>query len=157
MKQKVFKAQSCPTLSDSMDCSPPGSSVHGILQAKILEWVAIPFSRGSSWPRDQTWVSCIACRFFTIWATREVLNAISQSQKDKYCIVPSLFIYEALGSSQTYTNRKLNGDCQGLREGGNGELFNENSFSFARWESPGGGWWWWLHNKNVLNAAELFT
>ena len=54
-----------------MDCSPPGSSVHGIIQARILEWVAIPFSRGSSWPRDQTWVSCIAGRFFTIWATRE--------------------------------------------------------------------------------------
>ena len=57
-----------------MDCSPPGTSVHGILQARILEWVAIPFSRGSSPPRDWTWVSwnsCIAGRFFTIWATRE--------------------------------------------------------------------------------------
>ena len=42
--------QSCPTLSDTMDCSPPGSSVHGILQARILEWVAIPFSRGTSEP-----------------------------------------------------------------------------------------------------------
>ena len=47
-------AQSCPTLCDPVDCSPPGSSVHGILQAKILEWVAISFSRGSSHPRDQT-------------------------------------------------------------------------------------------------------
>ena len=46
-----------------------GSSVHGILQARILEWVAIPFSRGSPQPRDQAWVSCIAGRFFTIWAT----------------------------------------------------------------------------------------
>ena len=54
-----------------MDCSPPGSSVHRILQAKILEWVAISSSRGSSWPRDWTWVSCIAGRFFTVWATRE--------------------------------------------------------------------------------------
>ena len=54
-----------------MDCSPPGSSVHGILQARILKWVGIPFSRGSSWPRDQTRVSCIAGRFFTIWVTRE--------------------------------------------------------------------------------------
>ena len=50
-----------------MDCSPPGSSVHGISQARILEWVAISFSRGSSWPRDQTWVSCIAGGFFTYW------------------------------------------------------------------------------------------
>ena len=54
-----------------MECSPPGSSVHGILQARILEWVGIPFSRGSPQPRDQTWDSCIAGRFFIIWATRE--------------------------------------------------------------------------------------
>ena len=55
-------------VSDSlqpMDCSLPGSSVHGILQARILEWVAIPFSRGSSQPRDRTQVSCIAGEFFT--------------------------------------------------------------------------------------------
>ena len=61
-------------MSDSlqpMDFSPPVSSVHGILQARIQEWVAIPFSRGSSQPRDQTWVSHIAGRFFAIWATRE--------------------------------------------------------------------------------------
>ena len=67
----VWVAQSHPTLWDSMECSLPGSSVHGILQARILEWVAIPFSRGSSWPRGWTWDSCIAGRFFTIWATRE--------------------------------------------------------------------------------------
>ena len=63
--------QSWPTLCDPMDCSPPGSSVHGILQARILEWVAMPSSRGSSQSTDQTQVSCIAGRFFTIWATRE--------------------------------------------------------------------------------------
>ena len=55
-----------------MDCSPPGSSVHGILQARILEWVAMPFSRGPSWPRDWTWVSSIAGRFFTNWTTKDV-------------------------------------------------------------------------------------
>ena len=65
-------AQLCPTLCDTMNCSPPGSSVHGILQARILELVVIPFSRGSSWPRDQTWVSCIAGRFFTVWGTRGI-------------------------------------------------------------------------------------
>jgi len=54
----------CPTLCDPMDCSPPGSSVHGISQARILEWVAMSSSRGSSQPRDQTCVSCIAGRFF---------------------------------------------------------------------------------------------
>ena len=63
--------QKCPTLCDPMDHSPPGSSVHGILQARILEWVAIFFSRGSCWPRDQTQVSHITGRFFTIWATSE--------------------------------------------------------------------------------------
>ena len=66
----VVVAQSCPTLWDPMDCSPPGSSVHGILQARMLEWVAIPFSRGSSQSRDWTWVSHNASRVFTIWATR---------------------------------------------------------------------------------------
>ena len=65
----MLVTQSCPTLCDPMDCSPSGSSVHGILQARILEWIGIPFSRGSSQPRDRTQVSCIAGRFFTVWAT----------------------------------------------------------------------------------------
>ena len=68
--------QLCPTLCDPLDCSPLGSSVHGILQARILEWVAISFSRGSSQPRDQTLVSWIAGRFFTIWTTREALRVV---------------------------------------------------------------------------------
>ena len=72
MKVKMLVAQLCPTLCDPMDCSPPGSSVHGILQARILEWVAISSSRESSQPRDWIWVSCIADGFFTFWATREV-------------------------------------------------------------------------------------
>ena len=55
---KVVVAQLYPTLCDPKDCSPPGSSVHGILQARILEWLAVPFSRGASRPRDQTLVSC---------------------------------------------------------------------------------------------------
>ena len=65
-KVKVKLTQSCPTLFDPMDYT-----VHGILQARILEWVAIPFSRGSSQPRDWTQVSLIASEFFTSWATRE--------------------------------------------------------------------------------------
>ena len=65
-------------LWDPMDCSLPGSSVHGILQARILEWVFIPFSRGHSWPRDWTQVFCIAGRFFTNWATWEVWLCGSQ-------------------------------------------------------------------------------
>ena len=64
-------AQLCLTLCDPMDCSLPGPSVHGIFQARVLEWVAISFSRGSSQHRDRTRVSHIAGRCFTIWATRE--------------------------------------------------------------------------------------
>ena len=66
-------------------CSLPGYSVHGILQATVLEWVATPFSRGSSQPRDQTWVSCIAGRFFTIWAKVGDNNGIvSKNQRKSF-------------------------------------------------------------------------
>ena len=58
-------------IPEIMDCSPSDSSVHSICQARILESVAIPFSRGSSWPRDRTQVSCISSSFITVWATRE--------------------------------------------------------------------------------------
>ena len=73
---KPSDSQSCLTFCDTMDCGPPGSSVQGILQARILEWVAISFSRGSSQPRDWTWISCIASRFFIIWDTREALHKL---------------------------------------------------------------------------------
>ena len=62
---------------DPWDCSPPGSSIHGILQARILSWVAIPFSRGSSWPRDHTCISCISCigrQILYHWATWEATH-----------------------------------------------------------------------------------
>ena len=65
-KVKVFIVQSCLTLCDPPDCSPPGSPVHGILQARILEWVAMPSSRGSSRPKDGAQASCIAGRCFCI-------------------------------------------------------------------------------------------
>ena len=71
VKAKSLVTQSCPTLWNPMNCSPSGSSVHGSLQTRILEWVIISFSRGSSWPRNWTRVSCIAARLFTNWATRE--------------------------------------------------------------------------------------
>ena len=64
-------AQSCATLWNPMDCSLPGSSVHGILQARMLEWIAVPFYRGSPQHKDWSQVSCIAGGFVTIWATRE--------------------------------------------------------------------------------------
>ena len=70
VKVKVLVVPWCQTLCDLMNCSPSGSSAHGILQARILEWVAISFSRGSSRLRDRTLVSCIAGELFTVWATR---------------------------------------------------------------------------------------
>ena len=75
-------SESCSVVSDSLfgsvDSSPPGSSICGILQARVLEWVAIPFSKGSNQ------VSHIASRFITVWATKEAQSEINQSQKDKY-------------------------------------------------------------------------
>ena len=72
MKVKSEVTQSCPTLGDPMGYGLPHSSVHGIFQARVLEWVAISFSRGSFQPRDWTQVSWIVGRYFTVWATRKV-------------------------------------------------------------------------------------
>ena len=75
----VLVVQSCPTLYDPTNYSPPGFSVHGIPQARILEWIATPFSRGSRRPRDRTLVSCISGRFFTVWATGKSSSTQSPS------------------------------------------------------------------------------
>ena len=84
-------AQSCLTLCDPMDCSLPGSSLHRILQARILEWVAISFSRGSSRLRDRTQISCTAGRHFNLWVT-----SLTQ--------LPPL-----MSSSQSFPNTKVRG------------------------------------------------
>ena len=75
-------AQSCPTLCDPVDCSLPGFSIYGILQARIMEWVTISFSRGSSPPRDRTQASCIGGRHFNLWATREALRRVGEEPKE---------------------------------------------------------------------------
>ena len=104
----MLVARLCLTLCNLMDCSPPGFSVHGILQAWILEWVVMPFSGGSSRPRDQTQFSCIAGRFFTIWATRETCKICETCNK-------SLNLHnkspQAVGSGMipTVWTRKLGG------------------------------------------------
>ena len=85
----MLSLQFCLTLCDSMERSPPGSSVQGILQARILKWVAIPFSRSSPWPKDRTWVSCIAGGFFTTWTTREAQMNIVWKYKPH--LLPSTF------------------------------------------------------------------
>ena len=77
----MLVTQSCPTLYNPMDCSLTSSSVHGILQTGILEWLVIHFSRGSPRPSDKTVVSCIAGRFFTIWATGKSLCLYKSQQK----------------------------------------------------------------------------
>ena len=87
---KVLVVQSCPTLYNPTDCIWPVSSVYGILQERILEWVDIPFSRRYSRPRDQTQVSCTAGRFFTIWATREALCLLSSKFSLRLCLIDSL-------------------------------------------------------------------
>ena len=94
----MLAAQSCSTLCDPTDCSSSGSSVHRISKARILEWVAIPFSRISPWPRDQTRICCIAGRFFTVsaflshgalWqfleAYRPFLRKLFPNAKNKIC------------------------------------------------------------------------
>ena len=101
VKGKSEVDQSYPTLCDPVDCSLPGSSVRGIFQARVLEWVAIAFSRGSSWPRDRTWVSCIVGRRFTVWANREVFqtqfrNAASYQQIKKTHTLIILQVYKPI-------------------------------------------------------------
>ena len=79
----MLVTQLCPTLCDPVDCSPPGSSVHRISQARTLEWIVISFSRGSSQPKDQTRVFCIGGRFFTLWATRFRFDTVCSSRLEK--------------------------------------------------------------------------
>ena len=97
--------QSYPTLCDPMDCSPPGSSVHGILQARILEWVAMPFSRESSPLRDWTLSPALAGGLSTAWATRETLPATNSTKlftdremKSEWCTC-ALECYPALNQN----------------------------------------------------------
>ena len=80
----TYGAQLYPTLCNSLYCSLPGSSVHGIFQARILKWVAISSSRGSSQPRNQTRISCITGGFFTSWATREAKLSLKYASHESF-------------------------------------------------------------------------
>ena len=90
-----------------MDCSLPDTSVHGILQARVLEWVSISSSRGSSWPRDWTRVSCNAGRFFTIWATREAQDRTTKQQQQPQYFVQ--FSSSLVSGSAFHISRLSNG------------------------------------------------
>ena len=81
---RCLVAQPCPTLCNPMDCSPLGSSVHGISQARTLEWVSISFSRSSTWPRDQIHVSCIGMWILSHWSTWETLPMLKGFYKPKH-------------------------------------------------------------------------
>ena len=98
---EVLIAQSCLTLCNTMDCNPPGSSLHGTLQARILDWVAILFSRGTSWLRDQIQVSCISGRFFKFHITEECQRLLVFTQ---FLTHPLFFNIESsvLGWTQIY-------------------------------------------------------
>ena len=127
MKKWSEVAQSCLTLCDPMDCSLPGSSIHGIFQTRVLEWVAISFSRGSSQPRDRTVVSCIAGRLFTIWATREATklentmpNGRNQTQRP---LIIWLHLYEISKLPRWPSNKE---SASNVRDVGDGGLIPES-------------------------------
>ena len=108
-------AQSCPTLCDPMDCSLSGSSIHGFPQARVLEWIAISFSRGSSQPRNRTWVSCIAGRHFyhlTQCSNYCTIALISHTSKVMLKILQARL--------QQYMNRELTDVQAGFRKGRGG-------------------------------------
>ena len=89
LPSKASSATYLSTQSPSQSCSPPGSSVHGILQARILEWVAIPFSRGFSWPRDQTHISCLGRQILYHRATWEATYLVMQFRHSLPILWPS--------------------------------------------------------------------
>ena len=97
---------------DPMGCSPPSSSVHGILQTRILEWVAIPFARGSSRPKNRSWVSHIAGRFFFLWSTREAQCSHRVKQQTR----PAMTSVDALVCGATSQSRSRLERCLMLAE-----------------------------------------
>ena len=133
----VLVAQLCPTLWNPMDCSPSGPSVHGILQARILKWVAMPFSSGSFWPRGWTLISCIAGVSF---ATREAL------------LMPVLSHSVVSDSATPWTSppgSSVHGDSPGKNTGVGCHAFLQGNFP-TQGLNPG-----LLHCRWILLPAEL--
>ena len=152
-----------------MDCSLPGSSICGIFQARVLQWVAISFSRGSSQPRDQTWVSPILGRFFTIWATREDCLLRKLLTKCKIQSVCDLGTPLAPHSSTLAWKIPWTQEPGGLQSMGSRRvrhdwttslsLFtlcigegNGNPLSVLAWRIPGTGGAWWAAIYGVAQS-----
>ena len=137
VKVKVLAAQSCPTLCNPMNYSPPGFSDCGILQARILEWVAVPFCRGSSCPSDWTQKSCTAGRFFTIWATREVQDWHFLGPQKRFESYENMkyFIWKYLNNKKTTQVEKENKFTQPFhqRRHTNDKQAHEKIFSIIIW------------------------
>ena len=157
-------AQSYLTLCDPLDCSPPGSSLHAILQARVLEWVANSFSRVSSWPRDRTWVSLIKGRRFNLWAAREaqmvklwyirIVEYYSEIRTNYWYIEFKMYytnevnlkgdmmyypIYMTLQKRQNYCNGEQM-SCLGIPGGGR---FDHGESAWANWWRVWWNWWLW--------------
>ena len=135
-------AQSCPTLCNPMDCSLPGSSIHGIFQARVLEWAAISFSRGSSRPRDR---SCIADRRFTVWAMRclnKCPNSFGKTGGLK-SITGSMF---HVGNLRQISNSSLITESANMGVCGGGRVLSGREVCGV-----------WLEFKSSLEAPQLIT
>ena len=120
--------QSCMTLRDPLDCSPPGSSVHEITQARIPEWVAMPSSRESSWPRNRTRISCVFCivdGFFSLWAIKEAPSPVHHLFKCQH----SLPVNSYYSNVRTGTGNLYNAHYEGLIKTGINWHFNLTCFN----------------------------
>ena len=122
-------AQSCPTPCDPMDYSPPGSSVHVILQPRILEWVAIPFSRGSSWPWDWTWVSFVLQADSLPPEPPGKANSCLMHSKFKFSFLDLFAIFSQIFSICGCLTWRANGIA--VRRKGSIKYNNDSSFHFA--------------------------
>ena len=134
-------AQSCPTLWNTMDWNPPGSSVQGILQARILEWVAIPSSRGSFQSRDRTQVSHIVGRLFTVWATKEFQKKTGMGSlfllQGKFQLRNQTRVSYIEGDFTTWATQEAPGMCIHpqfvIKKRSNDHRMRSDSFSTMRW------------------------
>ena len=142
MKVKVLDIQFCQSLCDSLDYSLPGFLVHEILQARVLEWVTIPFSRGSSLPRYQAQNSCLVGRFFTVWVTRGIYIYYTFVC---VCVCVCIIFPGSSDGKESACNAEDWGSVPGLgRSPGGG---NGNVLKYVCLENPmdRGAWWAMVH------------